>query len=104
MAKPPKPQSPEEVALQPAAAPAFAAGEASSILRSPNALLFGHTALGERILEGEIRRALGSESLQTTTSTSIRPCATASSRFLSTIPVGTIGWSGHSMPIRTKKP
>eukprot|EP00965_Chrysotila_dentata_P146342 4832657-Pleurochrysis_carterae.AAC.1 len=35
MAKPPKPQSPDEVALQAAAAPAFAAGEASSILRSP---------------------------------------------------------------------
>eukprot|EP00965_Chrysotila_dentata_P027963 929889-Pleurochrysis_carterae.AAC.1 len=58
MAKPPKPQSPDEVALQAAAAPAFAAdGEASSILRSPDASLFGNTPLGEQILEGETQKS-----------------------------------------------
>eukprot|EP00965_Chrysotila_dentata_P118665 3923251-Pleurochrysis_carterae.AAC.1 len=57
MAKPPKPQTPDEVALQAAAAPAFAAGEASSILRSPSASLFEHTPLDERILEGETQES-----------------------------------------------
>eukprot|EP00965_Chrysotila_dentata_P205629 6183069-Pleurochrysis_carterae.AAC.1 len=57
MAKPPKSQSPDEVALQAAAAPAFAAGEASSILRSPSASLFEHTPLDERILEGETQES-----------------------------------------------
>eukprot|EP00965_Chrysotila_dentata_P138477 4580472-Pleurochrysis_carterae.AAC.1 len=57
MAKPPKPRSPDEVALQAAAAPAFAAGGASSILNSPDASLFGHTPLDERILEGETQES-----------------------------------------------
>eukprot|EP00965_Chrysotila_dentata_P253983 6211726-Pleurochrysis_carterae.AAC.3 len=57
MAKPPKPQSPDEVALQAAAAPAFAAGGASSILPSPGTSLFEYTPLNERILEGETQES-----------------------------------------------
>eukprot|EP00965_Chrysotila_dentata_P090073 2972910-Pleurochrysis_carterae.AAC.1 len=53
MAKPPKPQSPDDVALQAAAAPEFAAGGVSSILPSPGASLFEHKPPDERILEGE---------------------------------------------------
>eukprot|EP00965_Chrysotila_dentata_P120618 3988471-Pleurochrysis_carterae.AAC.1 len=56
MAKPSKPQSPDEVALQAAANPAFAAGEAASILRS-RASLFEPAPLDERILEGETQES-----------------------------------------------
>eukprot|EP00965_Chrysotila_dentata_P035980 1197610-Pleurochrysis_carterae.AAC.1 len=56
MAKPPKPQSPDEVALQAAANAAFAAGEASATLRSRTSL-FEHAPLNERILEGETQES-----------------------------------------------